>query len=150
MPPTLNRVLIVEDYAAFRKFLLLLLQSREDVQVVCEASDGMEAVARAKELQPDLVLLDIGLPTLSGIEAAHLIRKVSQYSKILFVSQENSAEVVGEALRTGASGFVVKTDAGTELLTAIDAVIGGGHFVSSTVAGHGFNAVPTATGERAV
>jgi DNA-binding NarL/FixJ family response regulator len=92
--------------------------------------------------------LDIGLPKLNGIEAARSIRKVSQDSKILFVSQENFAEVIRKALDTGANGFVVKTDAGGELLAAIDTVIGGGHFVSSTVAGHGFNAVTVEAGER--
>jgi DNA-binding NarL/FixJ family response regulator len=76
----------------------------------------LEAVQKALELQPDLILLDIGLPRLNGIEVARRIRKVSPGSKILFVSQESSADAVQEALGTGARGYVVKTDAGTELL----------------------------------
>jgi DNA-binding NarL/FixJ family response regulator len=131
---------MIDDYEPFRKYLLLVLQTRNDLQVVAEAVDGMEAVARARELQPDLILLDISLPKLNGIEAAHVIRRVSNNSRILFVSQENSVEIVQEALDTGAHGFVVKTDAGSELLAAIDAVIGDGHFVSSNVAGYGFKA----------
>jgi DNA-binding NarL/FixJ family response regulator len=133
-------VLIVDDYEPFRRFLLLILQARKDLQVVSEASDGIQGVAKAQELQPDLILLDIGLPKLNGIEVAHAVRKASRNSTILFVSQENSVEMVREALNTGAHGFVVKTDAGSELLAAIDTVIGGGHFVSSDVAGHGFHA----------
>jgi DNA-binding NarL/FixJ family response regulator len=135
------RILIVDDYEPFRKFLLLVLQTREDLQVVSEACDGMQAVAKALQLQPDLILLDIGLPKLNGIEVANEVRQASLSSKILFVSQENSAEMVREALDTGAHGFVVKTDAGSELLPAIDAIVGGGHFVSSNVLGHGFKAL---------
>ena len=134
------RVLVVEDYEPFRKFLLLLLQTRSHLQVVSEACDGMEAVARAQELEPDLILLDVGLPKLNGIGVAHAVRRASTHSKILFVSQENSVEIVEEAFDTGADGFVVKTDAGSELLAAIDAVVGGGRFVSSNDAGRGFNA----------
>lgn len=134
------RVLIVDDYEPFRKFLLLSLQTRKDVQIVSEASDGMEAVAKAQKLQPDLILLDVGLPRLNGIEVANEVRRASRNSKILFVSQENSKQIVQEALNTGAYGFVVKTDVGRELLAAIDTVMAGGHFVSSSVAGHGFKA----------
>jgi DNA-binding NarL/FixJ family response regulator len=129
-------VLIVDDYEPFRRFLLLILQTREDLQVVSEACDGIQGVAKAQELQPDLILLDIGLPRLNGIQVAEAVRKVSRNSKILFVSQENSVEMVREALNTGALGFVVKTDAGSELLAAIESVISGGYFVSSNVAGH--------------
>ena len=85
-----------------------------------------------------MILLDIGLPKLNGIEAARRIRKLSPQSKILFVSQESSADVVQEALATGARGYVVKTDAGSELLTAVDAVLRGERFVGRRFAGHGF------------
>lgn len=128
------RVLIVDDYEPFRRFLLLSLQIRMDVQIVSAVSDGLEAVSEATALQPDLILLDIGLPKLNGIEAARKIRETSQKSKILFVSQQTSAAVVQAALDTGAHGFLVKTDAGSELLTAIDTVMKGRRFVSSTVA----------------
>lgn len=141
MPVFPIRILIVDDYEPFRKFLLLVLQTRQDLQVLSEACDGMQAVAKAQALRPDLILLDISLPKLNGIEVANEVRQASPNSKILFVSQENSAEMVREALNTGAHGFVVKTDAGTELLLAIDAVVGGGHFVSSSVLGRGFNAL---------
>jgi DNA-binding NarL/FixJ family response regulator len=92
------------------------------LQIVCEVSDGLEAVHKAEELQPDLILLDVGLPSLNGIEAARRIRKVARKSKILFLSQESSADVVQEALGTGAAGHVVKAHAGSELLTAVEAL----------------------------
>jgi len=78
-----------------------MLGERPDLQIVCEVSDGWEAVNRAAKLQPDLILLDVGLPTLNGIEAARRIRKLSPESKILFVSQDSAADVVEEAFRLG-------------------------------------------------
>jgi DNA-binding NarL/FixJ family response regulator len=93
-------------------------------------SDGLEAVQKAEELKPDLILLDIGLPTLNGIEAARQIRQLSPDSKIIFVSQESSRKVVQEALSLGAQGYVVKAMAAHELLAAVEAVIAGKQFVS--------------------
>jgi DNA-binding NarL/FixJ family response regulator len=102
------------------------------LQVVGEALDGLEAIQKAVELKPELILLDIGLPTLNGLEAARQIRKLVPESKVIFLSQESSADVLQEALRIGAWGYVVKGGAETELLTAVEAVISGKRFVSST------------------
>lgn len=102
--------------------------------MVAEVSDGIEAINKAEGLQPDLILLDVGLPTLNGIEAARQIRKLSPKSKILFVSQESSSDV--EALRAGARGYVVKTHAGIEVLAAVEAVCQGRPFLSAGLAGH--------------
>ena len=129
---------MVEDSEHFRKFFCATLRKRPELQVVGEVIDGLEAVERAEQLQPDLIVLDIGLPSLNGIEAARQIRKVSPKSKILFVSQESSTDVVQEALGTGARGYVVKTDAGGELLEAVDAVLRGGQFVGKRYSGHDF------------
>jgi DNA-binding NarL/FixJ family response regulator len=126
------RVLVVDDFAPFRRFLCSTLGKRHDLQMICEVSDGLEAVQKAKELRPDLILLDIGLPTLNGIEVARRIRKLSPESKIIFVSQQSSADLVQEALGLGAWGYVVKTRAGSDLLPAVDAVILGKQFVSGT------------------
>jgi DNA-binding NarL/FixJ family response regulator len=106
------------------------LGNGQDLQVVGEASDGLEAVQKAVELKPDLVLMDIGLPCLNGIEAARRIRELVPEAKILFLSQETSAEVIQEALSLGTSGYVVKVNAGIDLLPAIEAVISGRQFVS--------------------
>src|SRR5271169_4042180 len=129
------RVLVVDDYGPFRRFVCSTLKQRSDLRIIGEASDGLEAVQKAEELRPDLIVLDIGLPTLNGIEAARRIRKLSPESKILFVSQESSADVVQEALSLGAAGYVLKVRAGSELLAAVDAVLQGKQFVSSGLAG---------------
>src|SRR3954465_14438297 len=131
------RVLIVEDYQPFRRFLRSTLEQRPATQIAGEATDGLEAVQKAEDLQPDLILFDVGLPKLNGIEAARQIRTVSPESKILFVSQEFSADVVQEALRLGALGYVVKTQAGLDLLAAVEAICQGGRFVSAGLAGGG-------------
>src|SRR5271155_2986601 len=86
------RVLVVEDFAPFRRFICSTLAKRQDLQVVCEVSDGLEAVQKANELKPDLIVLDIGLPTLNGIVAARQIRNLAPESKIIFLSQESSAD----------------------------------------------------------
>jgi DNA-binding NarL/FixJ family response regulator len=129
-------VLVVEDYEPFRRFICSMLGKRPELRIVGEVSDGLEAVQKAQELQPGLILLDVGLPTLTGIEAARQIRDVSPESKILCVSQEFSADVVQEALRAGARGYVVKTHVGIELLAAVEAVCQGRRFVSAGLAGH--------------
>ena len=129
---------MVEDYEPFRQFICSTLRKRPDFQIVEEVTDGLEAVQKAEELQPDLIMLDIGLPSLNGIAAARRIRKLSPTSKILFVSQESSADVVQEALALGALGYVVKAHAGSELLPAVEAVLQGRQFVSSGLSGHYF------------
>lgn len=127
---SLTRVLLVDDNEPFRRFVRAALSVRPDLQVISEASDGLEAVQTARELQPDLIVLDIGLPSLNGIEAARRIRNLSPKSKILFLSQESSPEIVQEALRLGALGFVMKARAGSELLAAVEAVCRDEQFVS--------------------
>jgi DNA-binding NarL/FixJ family response regulator len=130
------RILIVDDYEPWRRFVRLTLLVHDRLEVVGEAGDGAEAVTRAQQLQPDLILLDIGLPNLNGIEAARKIRVSAPWSKILFVSENRAGEVAAEALKTGGSGYVVKSDAAKELLPAIKAVLAGRQFVSAGLAGH--------------
>jgi len=138
MPARSIRVLVVEDYEPFQRFVTSMLEALPELQIVCKVSDGLEAVQKAEELQPDLILLDIGLPSLNGIEVARQIRKLSPESKILFVSQESSADVVRGALGTGAQGFVVKSDARRELLEGVNAVLRGERFVSNRFSGDEF------------
>jgi DNA-binding NarL/FixJ family response regulator len=129
------QVLVVEDYEPFRRFLISTLRNRWERLDIHEVSDGLEAVREAQRLQPDLILLDIGLPTLHGIEAARRIHELSPISKIVFVTQESSPDVVQEALGLGALGYVVKTHAGRELIAAVEAAREGRLFVSAGVAG---------------
>jgi DNA-binding NarL/FixJ family response regulator len=126
-------VLVVDDYEPFRRVVRLILQLRDDFQIVGEASDGLEAVQKAKTLRPDLVLLDVALPTLNGIQVARRLRDLVPHPKILFVSVEASSDVVREALNIGGSGFVHKLHVGSELLPAIDTVLEGRQFVSSSL-----------------
>jgi DNA-binding NarL/FixJ family response regulator len=129
------KILVVDDFDRFRQFVVLSLRQRAEFQLIYEASDGLEAVERAEELKPDLILLDIALPRVNGIEAARRIRKVSPNSKILFVSQESSADVVHEALHLGAQGYLLKADAANELLPAVDAVLQGRQYLSRSLPG---------------
>ena len=128
------RILIVEDYDPFRAFLSSSLSNEKQFEIVGTASDGLGAVEKAQELQPHLILLDIGLPQLNGIEAARQIRRLCPKSKILFLSQETSPDVVLAALGTGACGYVAKSDAGSELLSAVNAALKGEVFVSRSLA----------------
>lgn len=132
------RVLVVEDNEQFQQVVCSMLETRPELQVIGRVSDGLEAVHKAEELQPDLIVLDIGLPSLNGIDAARQIRKLCPNSKILFLSQESSADMVEEALRLGALGYVVKAHAGTELLGAVEAVSQGRQFVSCGLSGDKF------------
>jgi len=131
----LVRVLVAEDHEQFQQFICSTLETSPELQVIGRVSDGLDAVQRAEELQPDLIVLDIGLPTLSGIEAARRIRKLSPRSKIIFLTQESSADVVREALNLGAKGYVLKINAGSELLAAVEAVRWGGEFVGRGLSG---------------
>jgi len=126
--PSVIRVLIVEDFQPFREFVCSTLAKRPELQVIAEVSDGLEAAQKAVELKPDLILLDIGLPTMNGIEAARRIRTLVPNAKIIFLSQETSAYVIEDAFCTGALAYVQKANARRQLLGAIDAVILGQRF----------------------
>jgi DNA-binding NarL/FixJ family response regulator len=126
------RILLVDDFAAWRRYVLENLRRNRNLQVIDVASDGFEAVLKAEVLQPDLILLDIGLPKLNGIEAARRIRKLAPDSKIIFLTQESSADLVETALSLGARGYVVKQEAERDLLAAVETVMLGRTFVSCT------------------
>lgn len=123
--------MVVEDFLSFRKFVCSKLEETAELQVICEVSDGLEAVQKAEALQPDLILLDIGLPGLNGIEVARRLRDLAPKSKIIVVSQESSADFVRQAISLGVKGYVFKTQAEGDLLTAIDAVLAGEQFTSN-------------------
>jgi DNA-binding NarL/FixJ family response regulator len=127
------RILLVEDFEPFRRFVRLALELRAEFNVVDEATDGLEAIQKAKHLQPDLILLDLRLPTMSGMEAATQIRIVAPDAKLLFVSLESSSAVVQEAFRVGARGYVNKLQVDNDLIPAIEAVLAGKLFVSGNL-----------------
>jgi DNA-binding NarL/FixJ family response regulator len=134
--PLAIRVLVVDDYEPWHRFISTMLHKQPELQIIGAVFDGLEAVQQTQELQPDLILLDIGLPTINGLEASRRIRKCAPQSKILFVSENRSPDIAEEALGTGAGGYLVKSDAASELLPAIKAVLEGKRFISASLVGH--------------
>ena len=128
--------LLVDDLGEFRAAISSLLRKKPELQIVAEVSDGVEAVEKSRQLQPDVILLDIGLPKLNGIAAARQIREVAPQSKIIFVTQETSADIMKEAIGLGAMGYVIKARVESELLKAIDLVLEGKQFIGSGLTGN--------------
>jgi DNA-binding NarL/FixJ family response regulator len=131
------RVLLVDDFARMREFVRSMLSKSPDLEVVGEATDGLEALHLAKKLQPDLILLDVALPSLNGLGVARRVRALSPDSKIVIASVQYSPELVQEAIRSGAVGYVRKADMATHLLPAIEAVLQGKRFVLGMLADRG-------------
>ena len=126
------RILVVDDVEDWRRWVASVLRA-EPFEIIGEASDGLEAVQLVGQMQPTVVLLDIGLPRLNGIEAGVRIRRVAPDAKILYVSQESDSDTVRAALQLGGSGYVLKSDAARELVEAIHTIVRGKKFVSSGV-----------------
>lgn len=125
------RVLVVDDFEPWRRWVCSAIQKKARFCVIGEACDGLEAIRKAEQLQPDLVLLDIGLPNVNGLETAHLIHQTVPATKILFASAMNDPDVVRTALMNGASGYILKSEAQAELFLAIDVVLRGDRFLSA-------------------
>jgi DNA-binding NarL/FixJ family response regulator len=132
------RVLLVDDHEVARRSIRSVLSREANLDVIGETADGEEAIKKAEELHPTIILLDITLPGISGIQAARRIRVVSPNSRIIFVSQHDSIQTARDALSVGAHGYVVKSDAGRDLLKAIEAVHEGQTFVSRTLVARGW------------
>jgi DNA-binding NarL/FixJ family response regulator len=122
--------MVVEDFDSFRQFVCSKLEQKPELWVICEMSDGLTAVQKAYVLKPDVILLDIGLPNLNGIEVARRILEAEPEAKIIFLSVDTSAEIVQTAMKLGAWGYIYKTHAAGDLLPAIEAVLSGNRFVS--------------------
>lgn len=127
------RVLVVDDHDVVRKHVCAFLASQPDIDVICEAVDGFEAVQKAEQDQPDVILLDISLPRLNGLQAAALMRKVAPSAQILFFSQHDNPFFVREAFAVGGLGYVTKRDGVADLVTAINAVHGKQSYVSNSL-----------------
>jgi len=116
------RILLVDDHPIVRQGLKTLLAGHPGWEVIGEASDGMEAVDKADHLQPDVMVLDVTMPRMNGLEACRLIRQKAPGMEILFVTQHDSPQMMREALEAGARGYVVKSNAARDLLEAVEAV----------------------------
>jgi DNA-binding NarL/FixJ family response regulator len=136
MPST--RLLVVDDHSIVRLSVCSILSQEPTFDVICQTANGEDAVIKAHELQPDVILLDISLPGISGIEAARQIGKVSPNSRIIFLSQHDTLHMTNEALKTGGYGYVTKGEAALELLNAVRTVSRGSRFVSSRIVAHGW------------
>jgi len=146
MPP--YRTLVVDDFEPFRRLIRSALEGKPEFPVIDEATDGLEAIQKAEELQPDLILLDISLPKLDGIAAAREIYKVAPTSKILFFTQIPLPEIVEAALSTGASGYIIKSEI-DELFEAMETVIQGQTFLSRSLRGRSYASARHFQGHRA-
>ncbi|MCL5045343.1 MAG: response regulator transcription factor [Actinobacteria bacterium] len=128
------RVLLVDDHTILREGIKMLLEAQPDVEVVGEAEDGEEAVAKARALKPDVVLMDVAMPKLNGLEATRQIKKEDPGAQVLILSMHETEEYILPILEAGASGYVVKQTAAQELVSAIRAVYNGNSFLYPTVA----------------
>jgi DNA-binding NarL/FixJ family response regulator len=131
----MNTILVVDDYEPWRRHLASTFGKNPHWRIVGEAADGPEAVEKALDIRPDLILLDVGLPTVNGIEAARQILARDPALDILFLSEHQSWEVAEAALHTGARGYLCKSDSGRELSPALDAVAAGSRFVAARFGG---------------
>ncbi|HZD09251.1 MAG TPA: response regulator transcription factor, partial [Candidatus Limnocylindrales bacterium] len=129
------KCLLVDDHTLFRQGVRRLLESESDFEVVGEAADGGEAVEKARELRPDIVLMDIGMPGLSSFESARQIKKNRMETKILFLTMYEDEDYLVQCLEVGASGYVLKDTPAPQLLTAVKDVYKGGKYLSSQVLG---------------
>lgn len=116
------RILLVDDHPVVRQGLKTLLEGRSGWEVIGEASDGAEAVEKAKDLNPDVMVLDVTMPRMNGLEACRVLRRQAPELEILFVTQHDSPQMMREALDAGARGYVVKSNAARDLLAAVEAV----------------------------
>ena len=132
----IRKVVIAEDQTIVRKGLRSLLESEDNIEVVAEAGDGLEAIKSVEQFAPDLVLLDLAMPKMSGLSALKDIREGSKETKILVLTFHTSEEYILEAFENGAHGYCLKNDTYTELLTAINTVLAGKSYISPSVSGN--------------
>ena len=135
MEKPILRVLIVEGHEPMRQYIATKLRGKLQLRIVAEVAGGVDAVQKAEELRPDLIVMNVGLPRLDGIEATRRSQKVHPKSKILFVTENCSPDVAEEALRGRGLGYVLKSNAEEDLLPAVDAVLRSKRFITLGLAG---------------
>jgi DNA-binding NarL/FixJ family response regulator len=116
------RILLVDDHPVVRQGLRTLLEGQSELEVVDEASDGVEALEKVASLRPDVVVLDVTMPRMNGIEACRVIKQKNPALEVLFVTQHDSPQMMREALAAGARGYVVKSNLARDLVEAVEAV----------------------------
>ena len=116
------RIFVADDHEVVRRGLIALLQSQPEWEVCGEAGDGREAVEKAQKLKPDVIILDIGMPSLNGLEATRQILKTNPHTRVLILTLHDSDQVVREVLNAGARGFLLKSDAARDLVAAVEAL----------------------------
>lgn len=127
------RILVVDDFVNWHSFVAEFLELEGDLKIVAVATEGLQAVQSAETLQPDVILMDINMPEMNGIEAAKKIRVLSPSSKIVFLSEASNYEFVSAAFELGGSGYILKSDSGKDLVAGIRAVLQGRRFVSRSL-----------------
>ena len=127
-------ILVVDDHPVARKTICALLRTEPDFNVICDATNGTEAVIQAMDLKPEVVVLDIGMPGMNELDAARLIKKAAPSAEILFLSQHAELETIRQAFRVGGRGYVVKSDAGRELISAVHAVLAKNRYLNERFA----------------
>jgi DNA-binding NarL/FixJ family response regulator len=128
------KVLVVDDYAPWMHFVSVALALKPEIKIVGQAEDGLSAIQKVVELKPDVVVLDIGLPDISGIKVAQQILELAPKTRILFLTENTTPKIVRDALLTGAQGYVVKSSAARELMPALEALLLDCYFVSAAAA----------------
>jgi DNA-binding NarL/FixJ family response regulator len=132
-----TRILVVDDFAPWRRMVALTLKVKADLEIVAEAENGMAAIQKALEFKPEMVILDIGLPDLNGIEVAREILASLPRTRIVFLTENTSADVVRDAMSTGAFAYVLKSTAARDLDLAVEAALLDSTFVSLGATGQG-------------
>jgi len=127
------RILVIDDFLPWQHFVQGILESETDLKIIATATDGLEAVQKAKELQPDIILMDLSLPRMNGFEATRQIRMLSPASKILFLSEHRGSDLIESAFRVGGLGYVLKSDSYSDLLTGIRVLLRGQQVVSHSL-----------------
>jgi DNA-binding NarL/FixJ family response regulator len=128
-----SQILVVDDFLPWQHFVRELFETESDLNITHFAVDGLEGVRIAEQLQPDVILMDVNLPVMNGLEAARKIRTFSPHSKVLFLSEHRSPDVIQAAFDIGASGYVLKSDSNSDLIPGVRAVIRGQQFVSHSL-----------------
>ena len=130
---SVTQILVADDFLAWQHFVSVMLQGESDLQIISSVTDGLEAVRKAKEIRPDLILMDLSLPVLNGIDATRQIRAHSPATKVLFLSEHRDSDLIQTAFDVGAFGYVLKSDSYSDLVAGIRSVLLGQAFVSRSL-----------------